>query len=398
MAFASRKSRIGFVLCMSEPGVSGGCVADPVARAKGDRIKALDTFTIPLGGRNRRVVSTRRKTWRKVGVVSIAGRRLVGATAIREETTMKAIWPEIPFVAWRETCAALHLYSQVVGKYRLARTPWLNHSWHATFYVEARGLSTSLVPDNAGIEITFDLVKHVLIGEAADGRSENIPLGPMSVADFHARFRDLIARLGGTPEFDGRPNETADAIPFRDDKQMRPYDADAVTRFFHALVAVSRVLSSFRTGFIGKVSPVHLFWGSFDLAVTRFSGRRAPLHPGGIPNLPDTVTREAYSDEVSSAGFWPGGGGTDFPAFYSYAYPTPKRFGDAPVLPAGAYFDSKLGEFILPYDVARTSTDPEAALMAFLESTYRAAADLAHWDRDALECAIGSPLQPRPLK
>jgi hypothetical protein len=329
--------------------------------------------------------------------VSIAGRRLIGATAIREETTMNAIWPEIPFVAWRETCAALHLYSQVVGKYRLARTPWVNHSWHATFYVEARGLSTSLVPDGAGIEIIFDLINHVVIGEAADGRRADIPLGPMSVADFQARFRELVEKLGGTPEFDGRPNEVADALPFRDDKQMRPYDADAVTRFFHALVAMSRVLARFRTGFIGKVSPVHLFWGSFDLAVTRFSGRRAPLHPGGIPNLPDAVTREAYSDEVSSAGFWPGGGGTDFPAFYSYAYPTPNGFGDAPVLPAGAYFDQKLGEFLLPYDAVRTSADPEAALMDFLESTYRAAADLAHWDRDALECAIGSPLQPRPL-
>jgi hypothetical protein len=311
---------------------------------------------------------------------------------------VSTIWPEIPFVAWRETCAALHLYSQVVGKYRLARTPWVNHSWHATFYVDARGLSTSLVPDAAGIEIIFDLIGHVVIGEAADGRRADIRLGPMSVAEFHARFRELVEKLGGTPEFDGRPNEIADAIPFRDDKQVRPYDADAVTRFFRALVAVSRVLLRFRTGFIGKVSPVHLFWGSFDLAVTRFSGRRAPLHPGGVPNLPDEVTREAYSDEVSSAGFWPGGGGTDFPAFYSYAYPTPKGFGDAQVQPADAYFDSKLGEFILPYDVARNSADPEAALMDFLESTYRAAADLGGWNRDALECAIGSALRPRPLR
>ena len=311
---------------------------------------------------------------------------------------MSTIWPEIPFVAWRETCAALHLYSQVVGKYRLARTPWVNHSWHATFYVDARGLSTSLVPDAAGIEIIFDLIGHVVIGEAADGRRADIRLGPMSVAEFHARFRELVEKLGGTPEFDGRPNEIADAIPFRDDKQVRPYDADAVTRFFRALVAVSRVLLRFRTGFIGKVSPVHLFWGSFDLAVTCFSGRRAPLHPGGVPNLPDEVTREAYSDEVSSAGFWPGGGGTDFPAFYSYAYPTPKGFGDAQVQPADAYFDSKLGEFILPYDVARNSADPEAALMDFLESTYRAAADLGGWNRDALECAIGSALRPRPLR
>jgi hypothetical protein len=317
--------------------------------------------------------------------------------ATREDTNVNANWPDIPYAPWRETCSALHLYCQVVGKYRLAKTPWVNHSWHATFYVEPRGLATSLIPDGAGIEIVFDLVNHVVIGAAADGRRADIPLGPTSVAEFHARFRALVEKLGGTPDFDGRPNEVPDPIPFRDDQRARPYDADAVTRFFHALVAVSRVLSRFRTGFIGKVSPVHLFWGSFDLAVTRFSGRRAPLHPGGIPNLPDAVTREAYSDEVSSAGFWPGGGGTDFPAFYSYAYPSPQGFGAAPAQPAGATFDPRLGEYLLPYDVVRTAADPEAALMEFLESTYRAAAELAHWDRAALECATGRPRRPRPL-
>lgn len=311
---------------------------------------------------------------------------------------MNAIWPEIRFEAWRETCSALHLYSQVVGKYRLARTPWVNHSWHATFYVNARGLTTSLVPDAAGIEIIFDLLDHVVIGESADGRTAEIPLGPMSVAEFDARFRELVRRVGGTPEFDGRPNEIQNPIPFRDDRQTRPYDAKAVTRFFAALVSISRVLYRFRTGFTGKVSPVHLFWGSFDLAVTRFSGRPAPLHPGGVPALPDEVTREAYSDEVSSAGFWPGGGGTDFPAFYSYAYPTPEGFADAQIAPAGAYFDQKLGEFLMPYDVVRQAAAPEATLMEFLESTYRAAADLGRWDRDALECAVGRPLRPRPLK
>jgi hypothetical protein len=203
--------------------------------------------------------------------------------------------------------------------------------------------------------------------------------------------------LGGTPEFDGRPNELPDPIPFRDDRQVRPYDADAVTRFFRALVVINRVLYRFRTGFIGKVSPVHLFWGSFDLAVTRFSGRPAPLHPGGVPALPDDVTREAYSHEVSSAGFWPGGGGTDFAAFYSYSYPSPDGFADAQVEPAGAYFDRKLGEYLLPYDVVRKSSEPEATLMAFLESTYRAAADAGRWDRAALECSIGYPLRPRAL-
>jgi len=311
---------------------------------------------------------------------------------------MNAIWPEIPYDLWRETCSALHLYSQVVGKYRLARTPWINHSWHATFYVNARGLTTSLVPDGAGIEVHFDFLSHAVIGHAADGRAASIPLEPMSVAVFCRRFRELVEQLGGTAKFDDRPNEIPNAIPFDDDQQARPYDAEAVTRFFHALVAISRVFHRFRTGFIGKVSPVHLFWGSFDLAVTRFSGRPAPLHPGGVPNLPDDVTREAYSDEVSSAGFWPGGGGVDFPAFYSYAYPTPKGLADAPLAPQGAYFDKKLGEYLLPYDIVRKSTEPESTLMAFLESTYQAAADLAAWNHDALECSIGEPLHPRSLK
>jgi hypothetical protein len=311
---------------------------------------------------------------------------------------MGANWPDIGYPAWQETCTALHLYTQIVGKYRLARTPWVNHSWHATLYVDARGLTTGPVPDGTGaIEIAFDLVQHAVIGTASDGRRADIPLGPMSVADFHARFVEMIAWLGGTSQFDGRPNEVPDPIPFRDDRQTRPYDADSVTRFFRALVAIAPVFYRFRTGFVGKVSPVHLFWGSFDLAVTRFSGRRAPLHPGGIPALPDAVTRDAYSHEVSSAGFWPGGGGTDFPAFYSYAYPAPDGFADADPGPAGAYFDRTLGEFLLPYDAVRQSFDPEATLMAFLESTYRAAADLAGWDRAALEAPIGEPLRPRPL-
>lgn len=310
---------------------------------------------------------------------------------------MNAVWPEIPLDPWQETCAALHLYTQLPGKYRLARTPWINHSWHATLYVTARGLTTSLIPDGAGIEIVFDLIEHRVIGAAADGRRGEIPLGPLSVAEFHDRFCDLVSRLGGNPQFDGRPSEVPDPVPFREDRRPRPYDAAAVERFFRALVAIERVFYRFRTGFLGKVSPIHLFWGAFDLAVTRFSGRPAPLHPGGIPGLPDVVTREAYSHQVSSAGFWPGGGGTDFPAFYSYAYPAPHGFADAPVAPEGAYFDRQLGEFLLPYDIVRQSSEPETALMTFLESTYRAAADLGGWDRGALECAFGEPLRPRPL-
>jgi hypothetical protein len=219
----------------------------------------------------------------------------------------------------------------------------------------------------------------------------------MSVAEFQRRFVDLVRSLGGTPEFHGRPNEVPDPVAFADDRADRPYDADAVARFFHATVAVDRVLKRFRTRYLGKVSPVHLFWGSFDLAVTRFSGRPAPLHPGGVPALPDSVAREAYSHEVCSAGFWPGGAGVDFPALYSYAYPAPAGFADAQVEPEAAYFEKRLGEFLLPYDAARRSSDPEATLLAFLQSTYAAAADRGGWNRAALECETGVPRRPRPV-
>jgi hypothetical protein len=308
------------------------------------------------------------------------------------------VFPDIPYPAWRETCSALHLYAQVVGKYRLARTPWVNHSWHATFYVNGRGFSTSLVPDGpGGIEIAFDLVDHAVVGTATDGQVRRLPLGPMSVADFHARFLGMIGSLGGTPKLDPHPNEVPDATPFPADTALRPYDAAAVDRFRQALVSVDRVLKHFRTGFIGKASPVHLFWGSFDLAVTRFSGRRAPPHPGGVPGLPDEVTREAYSHEVSSAGFWPGGGLVDYPAFYSYAYPAPEGYSRSTVEPAAAFYHEGLGEFVLAYDEVRRAREPERALMAFLESTYLAAATLGRWDRAALECPLGTEQRPRPV-
>jgi hypothetical protein len=312
--------------------------------------------------------------------------------------SLNVSWPDIPYEPWRETCSALHLYTQIVGKYRLARTPWINHSWHATFYVNARGFTTSIIPDGpGGIEIAFDFIEHAVVGTATDGKTARIALGPMSVADFHTQFNEMVRQLGGTADFDGCPNEIPDPVRFKEDRADRPYDADAVARFFQACVAIDRVLKQFRTGFLGKVSPVHLFWGSFDLAVTRCSGRPAPLHPGGVPALPDNVTREAYSHEVSSAGFWPGGGTVDFPAFYSYAYPAPDGFADAQVAPQAAYFDESLGEFLLPYEAVRNASDPEATLLAFLESTYRAAADLGGWDRKALECAAGEPRRPRPL-
>ena len=304
-------------------------------------------------------------------------------------------WPELDYAQWRETCAALHLYLQIVGKYRLAHTPWLNHSWHATFYVGARGWNSSLVPDGPGIEVSFDLIDHQVIGWAADGRTASIALRPMSVAAFHAAFVAMIGGLGGDPAFDGAPNEVPDPVPFASDDRERPYDAEAVTRFFRATVAVDRVFKRFRTSFLGKSSPVHLFWGSFDLAVTRFSGRPAPLHPGGVPALPDPVAREAYDHEVASAGFWRGGGGVEQAAFYAYAYPAPAGYADASVAPEAAFWSAGLGEFILPYEAVRTAPDPEAALLAFLDSTYRAAADLGGWDRQALECEAGVPRRPR---
>lgn len=301
-------------------------------------------------------------------------------------------WPEIPYAAWHETCAALHLYVQIVGKYRLARTPWVNHSWHATLYVTGRGLTTSLIPDGpGGIEISFDLIEHRVSLIGSNGARAEIPLGEGSVAAFDDVFRRTLVSIGATPDYDGHPNEIPDAIAFSADDRVRPYDRAAVTRYHRALVLVDRVLQRFRTAYLGKVSPVHLFWGSFDLAVTRFSGRRAPLHPGGIPGLPDSVTREAYSHEVSSAGFWPGGGGVDDAAFYAYAYPMPAGFAGASISPAAAWFEPRLGEYVLPYEAVRRSADPEASLISFLESTYAAAASLGGWNRRELECAMGIP-------
>ena len=305
-------------------------------------------------------------------------------------------WPHLDYLSWRETCSALHLYLQVAGKYRLAHSPWLNHSWNATFYVTASGLASSPIPDGPGIEILFDLLDHKVVGTSGEGRKASIALGPTTVAAFHSSFVQLISELGGAPTFNGQPNEVPNPIPFAEDHRDRPYDRDAVQRFHQASVVVDRVFNRFRTSFLGKSSPVHLFWGSFDLAVTRFSGRRAPLHPGGIPALPDDVAQEAYDREVSSAGFWPGGGGIDYPAFYAYAYPAPNGFRSAAVRPDAAFWHDGLSEFILPYEAVQSAADPDEALMAFLVSTYEAAADLGGWDRDLLECVQGRPRQVRP--
>lgn len=306
------------------------------------------------------------------------------------EATMNH-WPQLDYLGWRETCSALHLYLQIAGKYRLAHTPWLNHSWHATFYVTPIGLASSPIPDGPGIEILFDLKNHMVVGTSGNGHRASFPLEATTVAKFHGRFVALIVELGGTPTFNGEPNEVADPVPFTEDHRARPYDGDAVQRFHQALVAVDRVFARFRTSFLGKSSPVHLFWGSFDLAVSRFSGRRAPLHPGGVPALPIAVAQEAYDREVASVGFWPGGGGVDYPAFYAYAYPTPDGFKVAAVQPTSAFWHDTLSEFVLPYEAIQSDANPDEALMAFLTSTYNASADLGHWDRGLLECGPGSP-------
>ncbi|HLY78951.1 MAG TPA: DUF5996 family protein [Caulobacteraceae bacterium] len=311
---------------------------------------------------------------------------------------LNAAWPKLDFATLRPTADTLQLFTQVVGKVRLARTPWINHSWNVTLYVSARGLTTSLIPGaTVGLELEFDFIAGALVIRTTTPDERRIPLGPGSVADFYAAVMRDLDELGAPTRIDETPNEMPDAVPFSRDHTQRPYDPAVVRDFWRALLQIDRVFLRFRSRFLGKCSPIHFFWGSFDLAVTRFSGRRAPLHPGGVPNLPDEVTQEAYSHEVSSAGFWPGGGGVDQPAFYAYAYPVPDGFAAAPVAPAAARFDATLGEFLLPYEAVRTAPDPDAALLAFLQSTYEAAADRAGWDRAALECAEGRIGVPRQV-
>lgn len=310
----------------------------------------------------------------------------------------KAAWPELPYTAWKDTYATLHLWTQIAGKIRLAQTPWLNHSWHVVLYVSARGLTTSPIPfGDRSFQLDFDFLDHVLRASVSDGGQKEIALFPRSVADFYADLMRSLAELGIEVRINELPNEIPDAIRFSEDHAHASYDRDYAERHWRVLLQVNRVLHGFRTSFIGKCSPVHFFWGSFDLAVTRFSGRRAPLHSGGVPNLPDAVTQEAYSHEVSSAGFWPGSAGVEYPAFYSYAYPEPPGFSAAPIRPKEAFYSNDLREYVLPYDAVRSAPDPDGLLMDFLISTYEAAAVLGKWDRAALECDIGVPGRPRRL-
>ena len=305
-------------------------------------------------------------------------------------------WPELPYAAWQDTYQTLHRWTQMVGKIRVVREPWVNHSWHVVLYVDAHGLTTSVLPyGDRSFQLGFDFVEHVLKIETSDRPTRTIALEPRSVASFYTAVSSELAALDLPVAIHDRPNELADAIPFSQDTRHASYDREYVERFFRILRSSDRVLKQFRTGFLGKCSPVHFFWGSFDLAVTRFSGRRAPPHPGGVPHLPLAVVREAYSHEVSSAGFWPGGGPLPMPVYYAYAYPEPKGFREAKLKPQAAYYHEGLGEHVLPYDAVRTSDNPDQALLAFLQSSYQAAADAARWNRAELECSMGVPCVPR---
>ena len=304
-----------------------------------------------------------------------------------DEPNTAAGWPTLPTGEWMDTIEAVHLWTQVVGKIRLAYSPWLNHSWGVPLYVSTRGLRTSPIPyGNEAVELEFDFIEHRLDVHTTAGQHRSIPLGSGSVADFYHGVLGAMADVGMPVTINPMPSEIPGAIPFDRDTTSRSYDPDHAHTLWRALVQIDRVLTRFRADFKGKASPVHFFWGSFDLATTRFSGRTAPPHPGGIPNFPDDVAAEAYSHEVTSAGFWPGNRQAPDPIFYAYAYPTPDGFSSADVEPGEAFWLDALGEFALPYAAVAGAVDPDETLLRFFDSTHEAAAELASWDRDALEC------------
>jgi hypothetical protein len=312
--------------------------------------------------------------------------------------TPEDAWPDLNWPDWQDTGDTLHRWTQVVGKVRMALSPMVNHWWQVALYVTSRGLTTSPVPYGAGsFDVTFDFIDHVLLIETSNGARERFALKAMSVAAFHSEFFARLRRLGIDVHIWTMPCEIPDAVPFQEDNSHASYDSAAAQRFWHVLLQCHRVFGAFRSRFIGKASPVHFFWGSFDLAVTRFSGRPAPPHPGVAPNLANWVMREAYSHEVSSCGFWPGNGGYGRPAFYSYAYPEPPNFAGARIETTSAFYDPQLKEFLLPYQAVQEAPDPARALMGFLQQTYAAAADGAGWNRAALERAP-SPAASRPLR
>jgi hypothetical protein len=308
------------------------------------------------------------------------------------------IWPALPYSEWKETCKTLHMWTQIVGKIRLSLTPWTNHSWHVTLYVTARGLTTSPMFFGARVlQIDFDFIDHVLRIQTGEGINKNIRLAPKSVAAFYREVMDALRELGVTLEINTTPNEVDPAIPFEENEKDSAYDPAYANRFWRALLQSDRVFKEFRSEFCGKCSPVHFFWGAVDLAVTRFSGRRAPRHPGGVPHLPDAIAREAYSHEVSSLGFWPGNDMMPEPIFYSYAYPEPRGFSEAKVQPAQASYNPQLKEFVLRYEDVRTAESPDAMLLDFARSTYDAASTLGNWDRAALT-EVKPDLHSRPQR
>jgi hypothetical protein len=299
-----------------------------------------------------------------------------------------AAWPTLPYEAWKDTYETLHMWTQIVGKIRLARMPWLNHCWQVTLYPTARGLTTGTMPyADAQLQIDFDFIAHELGVQTSRGERRSIALVPMTVADFYQAVMAALAAVGMPVQIYRLPSEVPSRVAFDVDVQHRAYDAEYAQRCWRIICSSAAVFWRFRSGFCGKASPVHFFWGSFDLAVTRFSGRTAPPHPGGVPNLPDRVTRDAYSHEVSSCGFWPGGAQAPYPLFYSYAYPEPVGFAGARVQPAEARYDASLHEFVLPYAAVSAADAPEEKLLAFLQSSYQAAAEHGHWDRPSLEAA-----------
>ena len=295
-------------------------------------------------------------------------------------------WPELDVKRDSPTFALLHLVSQMLGKLRVAHSTWVNHGWHVTLHPVPEGLAIEPIAEgDQSFSLVMDLTRHAIVLHVGDGELDHLPFDLGSIAAIHHNLIAMLESHGLRSSFNGKPNEIADAIPFAEDVAPREYRPDSAERLHRALASIEPVFEQFRACFIGKCSPVHFFWGSFDLAVTRFSGRLAPPHPGGVPGLPDRVTREAYSHEVSSAGFWPGGVMAVEPIFYSYAYPEPDGFRSAKVQPGAARFDTELGEFVLSYADVRRAADPEAELLSFLNSTYEAAASLAGWDREALE-------------
>jgi hypothetical protein len=304
----------------------------------------------------------------------------------RKEACMADRWPELDVTRDSPTFAVLHLVSQMLGKLRVAHSTWVNHGWNVTLHPVPEGLAIEpIIEGDRSFSLVLDLTRHAIILHVGDGEVDHLPIDLGSIAAIHHNLIAMLEAHGLPSSFNGKPNEIADAIAFAEDTAPREYRPDSAQRLHRALTSIEPVFEQFRACFLGKCSPVHFFWGSFDLAVTRFSGRLAPPHPGGVPGLPDRITREAYSHEVSSAGFWPGGVTAADPIFYSYAYPEPDGFRAARVQPDAATFDTTLGEFVLPYEKVRTAADPEATLAAFLQSTYDAAADLAKWDRLALE-------------